>query len=309
MNAIVEQALGIWGLKGAEYSLIAARENAVYKIITGRKIFALRLHRQRYRTDAELRSELQWMHAVSNAGLKVPAPIPSTSQSLLHVIDGVQIDVLSWLSGTTMDKVLSGQANRTDVFERLGKVMAHLHDASDAWALPDGFKRCAWDRGGLLGDAPLWDCFWNNPGLLPEDRNLFLAMREKAGADLARIECSLDYGLIHADLVVANVLVDGSNLQMIDFDDGGFGFRLFDVATALIKHIDAPDYAALRMALLKGYTEVRAIDTTTLDLFILLRSATYVGWNITRMNEDGSAGRNERFINTTKILATTYLGT
>ena len=42
--------------------------------------------------------------------------------------------------------------------------------------------------------------------------------------------------------------------------------------------------------------------------FILLRATTYVGWNITRMNEDGAAaGRNARFIETTKRLATAYL--
>jgi Ser/Thr protein kinase RdoA (MazF antagonist) len=307
MNAVVKQALDLWGLRDANFSLVAARENAVFKITTGSESYALRLRRTGYRTDAELRSELQWMNAVSEGGIKVPTPIPSTSHALLHVVDGVQVDVLTWLSGTTMDQTLIEQVNRADLFERLGKDMARLHTVSDAWLLPDGFTRCSWDRDGLLGQAPLWDCFWDNPGLTPEDRRLLMAMRQKVDTELASLERTLDYGLIHADLVPANVMVDGNALQMIDFDDGGFGFRLFDIATALLKYLDASDYRALRAALIKGYTSERPIDLAALDLFMMLRAATYVGWNISRMHEDGGAARNARFIDTTKRLATTYV--
>lgn len=307
MNAVVEQALDLWGLHDATYSLVAARENAVFKIASGADTYVLRLHRSGYRTDAELRSELQWMNAVSKGGLKVPAPIPSTSHALLHVVDGVQVDVLTWLSGTTLDQVLSGQINRADLFEHLGKDMARLHAVCDAWPLPQGFTRRAWNRDGLLGDAPLWDRFWENPGLSADEQTLLIAMRNKTNTELASLEATLDYGLIHADLVPANVMVDGDALSLIDFDDGGFGFRLFDIATALLKHLDAPDYPELRAALIKGYTSVRPIDLTALDLFILLRAATYVGWNITRMLEDGGAIRNARFINTTKCLTIAYL--
>jgi Ser/Thr protein kinase RdoA (MazF antagonist) len=307
MNAVVEQALDLWGLHGATYSLVAARENAVFKITSGTESYALRLHRSGYRTDAELRSELQWMRAVSECGIKVPTPIPSTSHALLRVVDGIQVDVLTWLSGTTMDQTFNGQVNRADLFERLGKDMARLHTVSDAWPQPDGFTRCSWDRDGLLGQAPLWDCFWNNPRLTRNDQSLLIAMREKADADLASLETTLDYGLIHADLVAANVMVNGEDIQLIDFDDGGFGFRLFDIATALLKHLDAPDYLQLRSSLVKGYTSVRPIDLSALDLFMMLRAATYVGWNITRMHEDGGEDRNTRFISTTKRLGLTYL--
>jgi len=96
---------------------------------------------------------------------------------------------------------------------------------------------------------------------------------------------------------------------LIDFDDGGFGFRLFDIATALLKHRHAPDYLELQASLINGYTSVRTIDLTALDLFMALRAATYVGWNITRMNEDGATGRNARFITTAKRLAAAYLAT
>jgi len=93
MNAIVEKSLSQWGLTHVEYTLIAARENAVYKLKTPTETFALRLHRKGYRSDAELESELLWMKAVSDGGLAVPAPILSRTGDVIHVVGGIQVDV------------------------------------------------------------------------------------------------------------------------------------------------------------------------------------------------------------------------
>ncbi|WP_369952760.1 phosphotransferase enzyme family protein [Sedimentitalea sp. XS_ASV28] len=293
-------------MQGAEITFIAARENRVYRVEHAGRQYALRLHRQGYRSDAELRSELDWMAAVARGGLVVPAPFPSDSGALLHVIQGVQVDMLSWLPGRPLGD-MGHVPDRPGLFRALGRDMARLHEVSDAWPRPDGFVRCNWDRAGLLGEAPLWDRFWENPDLSDQDRTLFETLRKDADATLKHLENDLDYGLIHADLVVTNVMTDGTQVAFIDFDDGGFGFRLFELATALLRQMSEPDYAALRDALIGGYRSVRAIDTTPLDLFLVLRAMTYVGWNITRMDEDGGKARNARFISTARTLAETYL--
>lgn len=309
MNAIVDQALELWGFAGAKYHLVAARENSVFQVSIRSDKFALRLHRQGYRTGQELWSELKWMETVEGAGLSVPRPIISTSGDVLHIIDGVQVDCLSWLSGTTLDEAMAQQSTN-DVwasFRSLGAAMAQLHAASDDWVRPSGFTRCTWDIDGLVGPAPLWDRFWDNSALSHDERRLLIKLRDKAGKDLARFGPDLDYGLIHADLVSANVMVDGPDIHLIDFDDGGFGFRLFDIATTLLKHMGTPDYPALKKSLLDGYTSVRDLDLDELELFLVLRAATYVGWNINRMNEDGATKRNGRFIETATQLARAYL--
>ena len=309
MNSVVEQALKLWGLEGAQYQLIAARENQVFRIDAPIGPVALRLHRRGYRTDAEISSELHWMAAVQAGGLNVPAPIPALSGDMLQNVDATQVDILTWLNGVMLKTTLeqADPPKRATLYHQLGRQMARLHTISDAWTPPADFKRCAWDRDGLLGDAPLWDRFWDNPALNADDRDLFLAMRTRANADLARIEGTLDYGLIHADLVSTNIMVDGEQMHLIDFDDGGYGFRLFELATALGKMLGAPDYPALRAALIASYTAQRPIDLSTLDLMILLRSATYVGWNVTRINEEDGASRNGGLISTTRRLAQAYL--
>lgn len=309
MSAVVEQALALWGLSGARYALVAARENAVYRVTANGVSHALRLHRKGYRSDQELWSELELMSAVARGGIQVPDPIPSTSGQMLHVIDGIQVDMLTWLQGGTVAEALARAtgAERVAIFRQVGCRMARMHDVTDAWPLPEGFTRCAWDRAGLLGDAPLWDRFWANPALDDKDRALFLAFRDRANTVLEQSQDSLDYGLIHADLVSLNMMVDEGQVRFIDFDDSGFGFRIFDIATALLKHSSEPDYTALQSALLDGYASVRPLDLAALDLFLAIRAATYVGWNITRLTEDGAAARNNRFICEARSLARNYL--
>ncbi|MXY33772.1 MAG: phosphotransferase [Boseongicola sp. SB0676_bin_33] len=305
MNVIVEEALCQWGMSGARYKLVASRENAVYEVLDARGRFALRLHRQGYRSDAELRSELAWMAAVAEGGLSVPSPALTVGGECLAHIDGMQVDVLTWLRGRTLDDALAKCAReiRRSLFFALGREMALLHQVSDAWDPPQFFERVHWDRDGLLGRAPLWDRFWENPELTASDRGLAERFRRAASDRLEEIEPTLDYGLVHADLVPGNVLVDSNVLRLIDFDDGGFGYRLFDVATALLKHMPMADYPRFRIGMIEGYHSIRPLDVAELDLFLALRSATYVGWNITRIGEADGAARNRRFIDLFRSLA------
>ena len=309
MNATIAKASALWGFQDAPATLIAQRENRVYRVDAATGRFALRLHRPGLRTSKELWSELQWTRALSDAGVRVPEPVPSREGAYLHAIDGIDVDVQRWIDGAPLGR--SGEAlalaDTDGTFHSVGREMARLHAASDAWTAPPDFVRPAWDRTGLLGGAPLWDRFWDNPTLSDADRRLFVQTREAANRHLAGIESMLDFGLIHADMLRENLMFGPAGLHIIDFDDSGFGFRLFDLATALVKNMDEPDYATIRAALLAGYGEVRDIDLTELDFFILLRALTYVGWVMSRMSEPGSEERNRRFIALARRLATRYL--
>lgn len=309
MNPVVAEALTAWGLDGAAARLVARRENEVWRIDHDRGAFALRLHRPGYRSDAELRSELAWMAACRRGGVAAPAPVADVDGAFLRDVRSLQVDLLHWLDGAPMSAPGGPLAihDRTGAFAVLGEEMARLHTVSDAWPPPAGFIRPEWDRRGLLGETPLWGRFWENPRLSSADAALLSGFRDAANAALAEAVGGLDYGLIHADLVSSNVLVDGPRAVLIDFDDGGYGFRLFDIATALLKHMDEPDYLALRDALLDGYLRRRALDLDKLDLFLAIRAASYVGWNIARIAEDGAETRNARFVRKAIGRATAWL--
>ena len=66
---------------------------------TEQGVFALRLHRQGYRTNTELESELQFMAMLAGHGVAVPQPVASKAGRFFEVLDGTQVSVLTWLPG------------------------------------------------------------------------------------------------------------------------------------------------------------------------------------------------------------------
>lgn len=279
MSAPNSEILAPWGMEGATIALHAHRENKVYRVERRGKKYALRQHRPGYRDDDQLRSELMWMAAAAADGLSVPTPVASARGQYLHHFGGHQIDLLEWLPGITLAEAMAaGTETRRDLMWSLGATAARFHAACDQWQVPSDFTRPAWDIAGLTGEAPVWGRFWENAALGPSDAALFAEFRDWAGQWLARNRASLDYGLIHADLLGENVLVEGDRLALIDFDDGGWGFRQFELATALIRHLDAPDYPDLRSSLFDGYHSVRPLQLDDFDVFLALRATTYVGW-------------------------------
>ncbi|MDQ2090772.1 phosphotransferase enzyme family protein [Marimonas arenosa] len=311
MLEIAQEAARLWGFDGARVRLAARRENVVFRVATGAGDFALRLHRPGYRSDDELASELDWMHVLAAGGLDVPDPVARPEGGYLATVGEHQVDVLSWVPGAPLGRAgeLAGVGDRAVFCRRLGAVMARMHDISDAWERPAAFTRPAWDRDGLLGEAPLWGRFWEHPHLKPAERVLLERVRAAAGPVLARLEAGADYGLIHADLLSENMLRDGDRVFLIDFDDGGWGFRDFDLATFLLRFEDAPDYPELRRALCEGYAVRRQVRQDELDLFLLLRALTYPGWIADRLGEPGAAERSQRAVATATRSAWRWLET
>ena len=307
------EALDHWPAQAHEPVLMKYRENAVFRItLKDGRFAALRLHRPGYHDETNLRSELHFMAALKLGGLDVPSPVPTDGgQSLVRLpvskhFPEQYADVVSWiegvplgLSGTPLSHPIDMQ---TAIFFRIGQGMATMHELADAWAPPERFRRPAWDVEGLVGEKPLWGRFWDCRGLSADSVIALSALRAKLRRTLAGANNQdLDYGLIHADLVRENIFLTGTdaNIAFIDFDDAGHGFRLFDLATTLLKNRNEPAYPAIETALIAGYRSRRALSDATLaslPLFMVLRSLTYIGWLAERPEIPDSAERLSRYV-------------
>ena len=137
----IQNVLSLWGLENAPTSLHAQRENAIHRVEANGGL-ALRVHRKGYRTNSELRSELEWMAAMADRGVSVPSPLPSTSGALLQILNDAQFDILTWLPGRTLSEAMSRtETDRQDVFYRLGQATAQMHLACDVWHPSQDFDR------------------------------------------------------------------------------------------------------------------------------------------------------------------------
>lgn len=288
-NSELGEAIAAWGARDPR--LIKERENAVYEVAlpTGRA--ALRLHRVGYQTAAAIHSELTWMGAIAAAGLSVPSPISTASgETVVTLSTGRVATMITWVKGAPMGasgEPLEGDLPHQEVvFHTVGREVGRLHNVTDALTLPPGFTRHAWDSEGLLGDTPFWGRFWESPALSGSERTLILKARVIARDRLLSFQADGgDFGLIHADILRENVFLDGDKATLIDFDDAGFGFRLYDLATLMSQNEGEPNYDALRDAALAGYRTVRALPEQAaqlLPMFVMLRRFASMGWIVPR---------------------------
>lgn len=291
--AFARRVLAAWDLPGARLLSVLHRENTVWRVTSDRGDFALRLHRRGWRQADEIAAELGFMAHLARAGLSVPAPQASRSGAHCIAADGLLVDLLGWVPGRSLPPGLAPAA-RAAAYAALGHEMARLHRAGDGWVLPAGQRRPHWDLDGLVGAAPVWGRWQDHPGLTAADLALMTAAATQAAAALAA--GPQDFGPIHADLVIENVLYDGDRPWLIDFDDFGLGHRLFDLATVLLRAEREPDFDSARAALLQGYQAERRLDLALLPQMLALRSLTYLGWITPRLTEPGGAERAARFI-------------
>lgn len=293
---VAEKSLDCWGLQG-ELNLIKHRENSVYEVNTDSERFALRVHRQDYHSDSALRSELHWTRALQAFGVGVPESIPASDGrdfvrvSVPELPGEFQVDMMAWIDGEQIGNIETGLGEgAADCFRSIGQVAAQIHNQASNWQLPEGFVRHAWNIDGLVGPEPFWGKFWELSELTDDQLRLIHEAREKVALDLEAFgQSKEDYSMIHSDFVPENFLRDGAHVQVIDFDDAGFGWHLFDLATALYFIQDDPAFDTAKTGLIDGYREFRDLPDEKLDqlpLFTAARSFTYLGWLHTRERTD-----------------------
>jgi Ser/Thr protein kinase RdoA (MazF antagonist) len=288
-------AVELWKIDATDIALAAHRENEVYRVSSASgSVYALRLHRPGYRDASELTSELAMMDALSAAGVHVPQPIRSQRGELIEKSASQYVSLLSWVGGAPLMAASAAMSRdeKLTIFRELGRAAARMHTILDRWVPPIGFTRVRWDVDGLLGESPHWGRFWACDTLSEGEQRIVLEARSLLREHVA--ESQADFGLIHADLVGENVLVEDGRVCIIDFDDSGFGFRLQDLATALVKFVHDTDYDALWQPLIEGYGEVRELDTRLLDAFLAIRSLSSLGWSWPRRHDPGGQERHGR---------------
>ncbi len=273
-----EEAAAHWD--GRIVRLLRDRENHVFELATPQGRAALRLHRAGYQSAASIRSELWWCAELARAGLPVPAALPARDGALLVPLsDGRHASVIAWMDGEALGEAARPNARPLpqvlDLYHALGSLLARVHKTTDSLTLPADFTRPRWDREGLVGDDPLWGRFWDHPAASADQRATLIRAR-----DALRERLSGEIGLIHADVLRENVLVNGRSVSLIDFDDSGFGYRLYDLGTALVQTVQHPEHPQLRDALMAGYGTT---DEAMVEAFTLARSLASVGWTMPRL--------------------------
>jgi len=236
-----------------------------------------------YHASAEIVSELSWIAAlIADEVIATPRPLPDRDRSLLCSVplNGSmrQVVAFEYMSGQEPDE----SASLPIWFVKLGTLTARLHEHSRSWKRTPAFQRKIWDFDAMLGARPLWGDWRAALGLRDPERQLLQRVADALAQHLrAYGQQSHRFGLVHADLRLANLLVDGERLGIIDFDDCGFSWFFYDFAAAVSFMEHKPVVTDLQQAWLEGYRTVASVskeDEAMLPVFVMLRRMLLTAW-------------------------------
>jgi Ser/Thr protein kinase RdoA (MazF antagonist) len=248
--------------------------------------FALRVHRPGYRSVEEIESELMWMDALG-ATDTVDTPraiVASDGERVVEVshpnMGPRNVVMFEWVAGVAPD--LDDGDAASEQFEILGEISARMHDHARRWSPPSHFVRPRWDYDTTIGPHGHWGLWQDGLGMGTEEREQLQKLDQRIAERLEAFgQDASRFGLVHADIRLANLLIDGKRIRVIDFDDCGFSWHMYDFATAVSFMEDHPRVPALREAWVRGYRSAGTLDAAAeaeLQTFVMLRRLLLVAW-------------------------------
>ncbi len=275
-----------------------SEHNALY----GSPQLVLRVHRPGYRTLDQTRSELYFVEALHrklDPTVSIPRPVPTIDADFVVEIpdekDGLDgrrhCDLMTWVDGR---EVAPGQGFGPSAAYTIGAALAHVHNVSDDFVPPPNFVLPKWDTTMFSADSP-----YRPPGgpddlLTGADRALFYEIADRTTDVFAYLSRERHTaGIIHGDYILGNCLIRRRgrswHASVLDFDDCGWGYYLYDLCPVLGNMAGYPGsiagnprFGLLRQSYLAGYRSVRELPTeweAHIPLLMAARNANHCLWS------------------------------
>lgn len=298
----------------APLRLLSLSENATY-LVDDDSPMVLRVHRPGYHSLQSILSELHWMTALRNETEVITPELILTrhgSEVVTARVGGAarHVDAVTFIPGYTAEENPDAVG-----FDQLGRLTAIMHQHARGWAAPARFERFRWDVDAMLGPEARWGDWRAAPGLTDADQR---TIDDAAGAVIEALNgfgCGPDrFGLIHADLRLANLMIDplceSSGITVIDFDDCGWSWYLADLGAVVSWIEDQPATPQIIADWLSGYQQVRALPPDHLAMiptFVMLRRIMLTAWIASHPEADAAIEVSDGFGADTARVATRYL--
>jgi len=285
MQTLAQSALAHYDVIVQRCTRVGDSTNLIYRIDSeDGHHFALRLAAPGWRSLSDLQAEALWLEALTrDTDICVPHMVRAKNGEAVVTaqVDGVPepryATLMSWLPGEVLDKELLTKANLVKMGNLFGRM--HIHGA--AWQPPVEFAARRFDRMFARGEPDVLFDAAQQDAFTPHSLAILQQVREKVDAAYASIDPA-DLRVIHCDLWHENIKVYKGQLCPFDFEDTIWGYRLHDIAMAMLDLLEVVGnerYETLLAAFQRGYIQHLAWpegDLTTLQMGRYLWKLNYV---------------------------------
>jgi Ser/Thr protein kinase RdoA (MazF antagonist) len=260
-SAIADQIISCWEHDKGTAKYLRASANFMFIFQKAGKPYFLRFNHSTERTIDRIRAEVDLLNHLSATELAIAKPVPSIAGNFVESVPtslGVFYAVVfEGLTGMQYEI----EELTPESFLQWGKALGELHKAS---------------QGYQEANRPTWkDHLAMVSEYLPTaEQSAQMALRQLQ-AQLAQLLISeSNYGLIHFDFELDNLVWSGDKVGIIDFDDSAYYWFVADIAFALRDLFeDQAEKVDLRNGsfqnFLAGYRQVKEITQEDLELIPL----------------------------------------
>ncbi len=259
LRGLAEDALRQFGVTAVRLKLVGTDTNLIYRVwADDGQQFALRIANPKWRGVESAVSEVMWLDALAR-DTDIPVPCiqrtPAGEAIVFPQAVGVPTDrhavLMRWLPGVLLGKRLTAKNSA-----KMGELFGKLHRQGANWQPPDGFTTKKFDQMLSRGEP---NVLFAESSLAAYDAQTETLLRQMS-EDVARTYATLDPAdlrVIHCDLWHDNIKIYRGQLYPFDFEDTIWGFRLHDIAMAMLdlyEDVGNPEqYARLLAAFRAGY--------------------------------------------------------
>jgi Ser/Thr protein kinase RdoA (MazF antagonist) len=270
--------------------------NDTYLVKTATGKYILRAYRAGWRTDSEIRYELEVLLHLKRQNVSVSAPVSRKDGEILQTISAPEGPRTIVLFTYAPGKEPAYKADEASESYQYGRSVAQIHAETDGFR--SHHQRFHLDLAHLL-DAPLRSI---QPLLAhrPDDWKYLLALSEKLRQDITCIPLSdLDSGFCHGDFHGWNAHIDPDGaLTFFDFDCCGYGWRAYDIAVFRWGARTREKEKERWLHFLQGYRDVRPIreaDIQATPHFVAIRQFWLLGLHTSNAEDWGYGWMDDQY--------------
>ncbi|NHJ38476.1 MAG: phosphotransferase [Asgard group archaeon] len=233
-----------------------ASANFIYMFQNNKQELILRIAPETERSKQQILAELDFMLHLKNSAFPVPEIIPSINDNLVEELKTANRSYF----GVVFQRCpgIHYELNNIpiDLINEWGKLTALIHKYSQTFEPNNKRKRRTWTNDII-----------KTLNWLPESdfqlKDILLNLMDEINS----FPIDENYGLIHFDLELDNILWNQNQYYVIDFDDAAYYHYIADIAFALEEIRDEKDIFRQKILdnYIKGYTTIKSLPNNWQD--------------------------------------------